>query len=280
MNEIVKYDNILNKISFTNFDENDFNLFMVLCSRMRDLGEEKQTFDYDYLMDLMNWDRSQRIEVFHNEIKKMADKLRVVGSTIDISEDEWVSFDLFPTLRGNKKKKKLTVQINPEFKYVLNDISKNFTRFELSEYVSIPGRYAKQLYQHLKQYRKSGWWQVSIEDIRRELSIPDSYKNMHIMDKCIKPSIQTLRSCKGFGDLEVEVIQSNRRGRAITGYKFKWTADKQVPGQMDLDDFARAKAKPQKNKKNKGFNDYTQSTSEKTINEFEQLFLEETNRKE
>lgn len=280
MNEIVKYDNILNRISFTNFDENDFNLFMVLCARMRDLGEDKQVFEYDYLMDLMNWDRTQRLEVFHSEIKKMSDKLRMIGATVDISDDEWVSFDLFPTLRGNKQKKHLTVRINPDFKYVLNDITKNFTRFELSEYVSLNGRYSKQLYQRLKQFRKQGWWQVSVDDIRRELSIPNTMPTMHIKPKVINPSVEVIKSCKGFGDLEVEVLRSSRRGRAVEGYKFTWTADKQVPGQLTLDDLkpvkpAKKRGRPKKNQ----FNDYHQSTDEETIKEFEELFLKETNRK-
>lgn len=270
MQEIVKYDNILNKLSFTNFDENDLNLFMVLCARMRDLGDEKQVFEYGYLMDLMEWDKSQRIEVFHQEIKKMADKLRLIGSAVDISEDEWVAFDLFPTLRGNKKKRILTVQINPEFKYILNDISSNFTRFELKEYVELGGRYSKQLYQHLKQYKSSGWWQVSVEEIRHELSIPDTYLNKHIMDKVIKPSIEVIKTCKGFADLKVEVIQSPRRGRAVEGYKFAWTADKQIPGQIKVDDYLNSKS--EKKKKN-GFRDFKGANrySKKEMDELERI---------
>ena len=236
MNEIVKYDNILNQITFRDFDENDFNLFMVLCSRMRDLGEDKQVFEYDYLMDLMDWDRSQRLDVFHAEVKKMAHKLHLIAD-VDLSDDEWVSFDLFPTLRGNKKKKLLTVQINPEFKYVLNDITKNFTRFELKEYVQLNGRYSKQLYQHLKQYKSTGWWQVSVEELRHELSIPDSMETMRITTKILNPSIAVIRSCKGFSDLKVEVLRSRRRGRRVEGYKFKWTANKQIKGQMSLEDY-------------------------------------------
>lgn len=257
MNEVVKYDNILNRISFHNFDEKDFDFFMTLCSRMRDLGEEKQVFDYDYLMELMQWDRTQRLDVFHESLKKMGEKLRIIGATVDISDDEWVSFDLFPVLRANKKKRTLTVQVNPEFKYVLNDVTKNFTRFELSEYVRLSGRYAKQLYQHLKQYRKAGWWQVSVDDLRRELSIPETMETRRIINKVIKPSIDTIKTCKGFADLDCEVIQSPRRGRAVIGYKFTWTAPKQIPGQMTLDDYQNQK-KGQKGSKKKA--DFEQNT--------------------
>ena len=260
MNEVVKYDNIVNHLSFRNFTENDFNLFMCLCARLRDLGDEEQVYDYDYLMDMIGWDKSQRIELFHDEIKRMTEKIRQIGGTIDISPDEFVSFNLFDTFRGNKQKRRLTVSVNSKFKFVLNDLTKNFTKFELSEYVGLNGRYSKLLYQHLKQYRKTGWWQVSLEDIRHELSIPDTYLNKHIMDKVIKPSIEVIKTCKGFADLEVEVLQSPRRGRAVEGYKFTWTAEKQIPGQMNLEDFQK---KPQGNKKKRSknqFNNFEQNT--------------------
>ena len=261
MNEVVKYDNIVNHLSFRNFTENDFNLFMCLCARLRDLGDEEQVYDYDYLMDMIGWDKSQRIELFHDEIKRMTEKIRQIGGTIDISPDEFVSFNLFDTFRGNKQKRHLTVSVNSKFKFVLNDLTKNFTKFELGEYVGLNGRYSKLLYQHLKQYRRTGWWQVSLEDIRHELSIPDTYLNKHIMDKVIKPSIEVIKTCKGFADLEVEVLQSPRRGRAVEGYKFTWTAEKQIPGQMNLEDFNKPKTQNDKKKKSKNpFNNFEQRT--------------------
>ena len=164
----------------------------------------------------------------------------------------------------------MTVSVNPKFKYVLNDLTKNFTKFELSEYVSLNGRYSKLLYQHLKQYRKTGWWQVSLEDIRHELSIPDTYLNKHIMDKVIKPSIEVIKTCKGFADLKVEVIQSPRRGRAVEGYKFTWTADKQIPGQINVDDYLNSKSEK---KKKIGFKNFKGASrySKKEMDELERI---------
>lgn len=256
MNEIVKYDNILNHVSFRDFTETDFNLFMCLCARLRDLGDEKQEYDYDYLMEMIGWDKRQRIELFHDEIKRITDKLRQIGGVIDINKNEFVSFNLFDTFRGNSQKRILSVRVNPEFKYVLNDLTKNFTRFELKEYVELNGRYSKLLYQHLKQFRKAGWWQVSVDDFRHDISIPDSLETRRIMNKVIDPSIEVIRSCKGFGDLKAEVIRSKRRGRAVEGFKFTWTAEKQIPGQMSLDDLP---AKPTKGKSKNKFGDFEQN---------------------
>lgn len=261
--DIVKYNNEMNEISFKGFTENDFNLFMAICARMKELGETTQQIDYSYIMELVNWDKKQRIDLFHEELKRMSDKLKAIGATIDVSPDEFVSFNLFDVFRGNRKKKILTVKVNPEFRYILNDFNKCFTRFELKEYISLDGKYSKLLYQHLKQYRTQGWWKVKIEDFRYEMAIPDTYANKHVMDKVIKPSLSVLRSCRSFKDLEVEPIQSTGRGRALTGFKFTWTAENQIRGQMSLEDYLTEQQKKKTDKpksapKKNQFNNYEQ----------------------
>lgn len=258
MNEIVKYHNHINDLSFKNFSDYDLNFLMVICAKMKDLGEETQYFEYSKLMELLDWDMSKSIDVFHKDLKRMSEKLRHVGATIDLDPDRFTAFNLFSDFEGDKKKRTLTVRVNPKFKYILNDITKNFTRFELSEYVHLEGKYSKLLYQHLKQYRKSGWWQVSLEDFKRELAIPDSMPTMNITSKVIKPSVELIKACKGFSDLAYEPIKSKRRGSRIEGYKFSWTADKQIPGQLSLDDFSKPTKKP-KTKANFEQRNYTKA---------------------
>lgn len=274
--KLVVYDNYLNKLSFKEFTEYDLSFFMVICERMRDLGEELQTFDYDMLMDLLEWDRSKSLDIFHRDLQRMCERLRHVGATIEIDSDNFTAFNLFSTFEGHKKTRTLDVQVNPRFKHILNKLSGNFTEFELVEYIRLDGKYSKLLYQHLKQYRRTGWWQISVDDIRRELAIPNTYQNKHIMDKVIKPSQELIKKCKGFGDLEVEVIQSPRRGRKVEGYKFKWTPDKQIKGQMSIDDYQRvAETKKQKKSKKSRFNDFPQH--EYNFDELERILPENVN---
>ncbi len=244
-NETVTYDNRMNKLSFVGFEDKDFDLLMCICSRMKNLGEAEQTFDYDYLMELVGWDKTQNISVFHEKLKGMCDKLRKVGATFDISEDEFISFNLFDVFTGNKQKRTLRVGVNKKYMYILNNLVGNFTSFELKEYVRLSGRYPKQLYAQLRQrYKMQGhFWQVDIDELRAVLSIPESYHAKEITAKVIEPAVEVIRSCKGFGELEVEVLRSRRRGRPVTGYRFTWTEDKQVPGQMDITDVMKAQKK-------------------------------------
>ncbi|MBX5320310.1 hypothetical protein CD155_11055 [Staphylococcus caprae] len=54
------------------------------------------------------------------------------------------------------RKKELTVSINPELKHILNEITGNFTKFELKEMTQLKSSYAKNMFRLLKQYKHTG----------------------------------------------------------------------------------------------------------------------------
>lgn len=225
MDRKVEYDNILNRVSFVDFSEKDFDFFMFLCSFFKGKRTEQQMIRYDDIMDSISWDKSQRIDVFHDEVRILSNKLRALGGIIDITPDEFVCFNLFTTFRGNKQKRLLTVSVNPEFAYVLNDIAGTFTQFELAEYVSLKGRYTKQLYQHLKQYKTTGLWVVSLDKFRHEMSVPSSMLTKNIKSKILNPSIKILQELPAFKTLKVDVIKTRDRKRSVRGYQFTWTKE-------------------------------------------------------
>ena len=116
-NEIVKYDNLMNELSFKGFEQRDFDLFMALCSRLKELGEEEQEFSYDYLMELIEWDRHQPVERFHNDLKRMNQKLLTINASIILNEAEGEEeeFVLFYAFRRNLKKRTLKVSVYKKF---------------------------------------------------------------------------------------------------------------------------------------------------------------------
>lgn len=259
-NEVVKYDNYLNSLRFDGFTDKDFALFMAICARMRDLGEEKQVFDYEYLMDLTGWERSHGVEIFHDDLKRMSEKLLKVCATVDINPNEFVSFVLFTTFRGDLKKRTLTVSVNKDFKFVLNALTANFTRFELKEYISIRGRYAKMLYQQLKQRQKlkGHFWQADVEELRHVLDVPERMTARDLMSDILKPAVNVIRTCKGFSELELETINERRRGNPVKAYKFTWLASDQIAGQMNIFDMDDT-PKPKRGRKKKStYTDYEQ----------------------
>lgn len=92
----------------------------------------------------------------------------------------------------NKEKETVTVKVNEDFKWVLNELA-NCTTFELSEFVSIKGSYVKEIYRRAKQFRMNGYWIVEMDEFKRLLDIPKSYRMSDINKVVLTPTTDELR---------------------------------------------------------------------------------------
>ena len=57
--------------------------------------------------------------------------------------------------------------------FLLNQLTSNFTRFELKEFVTLKSSYSKEFYRRMKQFKNTGFWKCSIEEFRYLLDIPE-----------------------------------------------------------------------------------------------------------
>ena len=223
MNEIVKYDNYMNSLNFSQFNKVDMNLLIALCSRMKDKNTQKIDFSFDVLRELTNYKKSNSIEQFAEDLEKMNEKLMRVTCKLK-TKTEILMFVLFPTFKINKEMQILTVSVNEDFKFILNELVKNFTRFDLKEFIELDSKYSKSLYRLLKQYRSTGKYEVSINDFRQKMDCPVSYSNKYIMDLIIKPSLNEIQ--KYFSNLQCTTKYAHKRGGPIAGYIFTFTPEK------------------------------------------------------
>ena len=131
-NEIVKYANYMNALDFHGFNAADFDFFMYLCSQMKDKGVEEMSFSMIELRECVGYRRKGSTEDFVRLLDEMNDKLLSMRAHLETST-ELVRFVLFPTFRINKETGMLTVRVNKDFQFLLNDLTKNFTRFDLED---------------------------------------------------------------------------------------------------------------------------------------------------
>ena len=130
MNEIVKYDNYINSLKFTGFTTTDFNFLMLLCSKMRDKDVTELTISFDELRLKTEYTRTS-IQKFRTDLERMNEKLMRVTCKLR-TETRTLMFVLFPMFDINLENQTLTVRVNEEFKFILNNLVKNFTRFEMN----------------------------------------------------------------------------------------------------------------------------------------------------
>ncbi len=258
MNEIVKYDNYMNSLKFTGFTTTDFNFLMLLCSKMRDKDVTELTISFDELR-LKTGYTQHSVKQFVSDLKRMNDKLMKITCSLE-TETEIIMFVLFPTFKVNLENQMLTVCVNEEFKFILNNLVKNFTRFELKDFISLQSKYSKTLFRLLKQFKTTGNYEVTLNDFRTKMDCPKAYNNKQFMQNIINPSLKELKNY--FKDLQCTVQHEHKRGKPVSGYTFTFTPEKiSKPAARE---FTAAKTKASKPKEDT----LSQEEKDKLVNEF------------
>lgn len=224
MNEVVKYDNYMNGLKFTGFTTTDFDFLMLLCSKMRDKNVTELTIPFEDLRQKTGYTRTS-IQKFRTDLERMNEKLMRVTCKLK-TETRTLMFVLFPTFDINLENQTLTVCVNEKFKFILNELVKNFTRFDLNEFIRLDSKYSKSLYRLLKQFKSTGKLEIRLDEFRRKMDIPSTYTNRDVMSKVINPSLKELQDY--FSNLQCTVQYARKRGRPVTGYLFTFQPEERV----------------------------------------------------
>lgn len=214
----VKYHNDVNSVSLQKFTPNELDILMVIMSRMRDHGEDEITFTFDYLKKLVKWQRKQDIKTFALALDRTYKKLIQCNIRLGDSR-EWIRFVLFTRYRISLEKQTISIKVNAEFRFVLNELSSNFTRFELDEFTGLKSSYAKEFYRRMKQFRSTGCWQVSLEEFKRLMDIPERYSIDVIDSRVFAPILSELG--KQYHLKIKKLYEKHGRGRPrVSGFEF------------------------------------------------------------
>lgn len=178
--KIVTYHNLMNQIIFKNFQKRDYDFFMALCSQLRDQDTNKIILTFREIKELSNYNLSTKNERFISELKRM----------------------------------------NEKFKFLFNDLNREFTELDLKIFTTLKSRYSKALYRKLKQFRFTGFYIVKINELRQVLDVPKSFSPNKIITRAINPAIDELKEY--FPGLHVVKDIDTTRGNPITGFAFKF----------------------------------------------------------
>ena len=224
-NDVVRYNNGLNTVPLRNFTRVEMDIFWSICSKMKRKGTEPVEFDFEVFKELSNYERTSMND-FYLALKSVGSKL---GSLSYKFEDEsyYEQLWLFQRFAIDKENKKIIIQANERFEFILNSIGTNFTRFELENVTKLTSSYSKELYRQLMQHRdgktRKGAWFVKVEDFREVLAIPKSYKMSAIDLRVFEVAKKEFLASDGinnpiFSSFEVEKVKA-RKGNKIASFR-------------------------------------------------------------
>lgn len=222
--EITKYNNDLNHLAFRRFNANELDLFFSICTQHRDLETKTVEYTFSEIAEIAGLKKVSS-DKLANMLESTYDKMIELNFKIG-NERNFTKFVLFTEYTLNRDEETITISVNEKFSYLLNSLTSNFTRFELKEFVDLKSSYAKEAYRHLKHFRSTGQWVVKLEEFKRLLDVPGSYK-MGDLDKRVLNHIENELS-KVFSNFKIEKVKRRGRGRGGVVDKLVFTFDKET----------------------------------------------------
>lgn len=239
-NEIVKYNSRFNDLALRSFNKKELDILMALFQQLKEKGTQEILLSFNKIKELINDPNEKSIEI-GNWLKLVGEKLVKLSFTYEDNKT-WAIFSLFPTYAINYEDKNIRIGVNSNFKYILNNFS-SFTAFELEEFVNFNSIYTKEFFRRMKQFQKSGFWEVSIDKFRELMNIPKNYKIYNINQKVINPILKEINSLlDAQGNLKYNLtVQEKKEGNGIgrpriVGYRFTFRKNiyKGVTNKQDI----------------------------------------------
>lgn len=237
-NAVAVYHNSLNTIPFSKMTEIERNLLIAVIAKMKERQGDIVEIPFEFFQSILNktatYNRAQTAAVL-DQLEAHFFDLKVDAIAHDPNGGEWKGkAHLFRVFQVHTKTGAIRVQVDPALQYLVNGVfGGNFTKFEVEEFFAINGRYAKDLYRLLKQYKSTGWAQWGMDEFRELMCIPESYRQRDIDRRVLAPAVKELQTEKElflstripFRNLQYTKIKSSKgRGGRVVGIKFTFDA--------------------------------------------------------
>jgi len=212
----VRYQNELNLVPLKEFNAKEMDLFFALCARMKERGLDNVRFSFEELKELSEYKFTGNDRFVH-DLENVYQKMISMSYRTD---------EMF-----------VDVSVNPKLDYIINGLTTEVSRFELSAFTSIRSTYAKTLFRLLMQYRSTGYYIVRIEDFKERMDIPESYRQMGQIDqKVLQPALRELQNY--FRDLKVTKIKA-KKGNKIAKLEFTFSGLKTNKPRIPMHDWTK-----------------------------------------
>lgn len=221
--DLVKYNNVLNRLSIGKLEEKELELFFALCLELKEKGVDDVYINITEFKNRYNMGRSNiRFEKYLEVVlsKFLETKLIIKSSNgLEIG-------NFFRKFKIDFKNNNLFVQVDTDYSFILNDLVEMYTQFSFNQYQGLKSKYAKRLMPKLAQWNGTKKIEFEKEDLFEILGASESYKSdlSSFNKRILKPATAELK--KVFSNLKVTPIKNNnsKTTNKIKSYLFTWNA--------------------------------------------------------
>lgn len=219
--DLVKYNNVLNRLSIGKLEEKELELFFALCLELKEKGVDDVYINITEFKNRYNMGRSNiRFEKYLEVVlSKFLETKLIIKSTNGLEIGNF-----FRKFKIDFKNNNLYVQVDRDYSFILNDLVEMYTQFSFNQYQGLKSKYAKRLMPKLAQWNGTKKIEFEKEDLFEILGASESYKNdlSSFNKRILKPATAELK--KVFSNLKVTPIKNNnsKTTNKIKSYLFTW----------------------------------------------------------
>lgn len=231
--KIIKIDNRFNDDPIfepiDSLPEINSNIFWLIAAQVKDQGGNRITLSPDQIKREVGYNS----HISNKQIAKNVDDTFSRLLTIQLSKEEKdkktghtnkIRENIFKRSVVDTDTLETSVEVSDSFLYLFNHLE-HWTRFSITQYVRLHSNYSRKLFRLLKQWRTVGRKEYKIDDFRKRLKIPKSYRPTDIDRRVLSLCKEEL--CANFQNFRiVKNYRKGVRGRKLNSYIFTWVPER------------------------------------------------------
>lgn len=234
---LLKHSSQLAEIPLRGFTALEIDLFFGLCYFLQGQEETEVTISFSAIRELLGIERRGNMKLLE-ALDATSDKF----GAINLEERTRTSFRKIKPFIGfaaDAKVETFTVQAHKDFVSALNYLDgspgKRYTLSDVRAIARVKSIFSKQALKMMFVYRNTGYWDVTIENLRYYLSIPPGYKQNDVKRRVIDVIDRELNEAEIFEFLEI--TENKEEGKKKSGRKkvlgytfhFRFLPDENLP---------------------------------------------------
>ena len=223
----------LNSADFGNFNHSDYQIFLQLISKIGGVDKEGKYLQPDKLQREHILTAKEYANAFntdlsfgYKQIKKSCKKLMKTSVFVEKIEDNEVwEINVCSTAKYNQSEGKITIQFTDMIMPYLAQVKEKFLLYNIKEISNFDSIYTTRLYELLQEYKKTGWMEKSIKNLRKLFAVKNKFKLYADFKR------RTFgHGCKeinrNYPDMEL-CFEEKKEGRKVVAIKFIFKAVKE-----------------------------------------------------
>lgn len=223
------FSNNLNKMKLYKLTSTELRIFFAILNKAKDQKDKTISIPFKDIKKMSNisyHSNARFIKDLKNTYEKLLNLSYVnIKDTKDYNLYESISVFSKFTIMYDKKQSinsNVTIKISEDFIPFINGLLNQFTVLSLKDLGLLSSIYSQLIYIHIIQFKSTNFWKVSIEDFRKILNIPKSYRMSDINSRILKPFIKESVNFKEIKDVFINKYYDKNKGNKITYITFSF----------------------------------------------------------